>query len=101
MPYTPRASTTPVFTPAPALPWWPAAQQAQQDEARLRAQVAALPGAQHARLTQQARQVLTRQGVPAWMQIGPVVEAAMWELQQNSWGVLAPGCHGGTAGQRA
>ena len=27
-----------------------------------------------------ARQVLTHQGMPAWMQIGPVVEATLWEL---------------------
>ena len=81
VPTRPPVSTPPVSSPAPALPWWPAAQQAQQDEARWRAHVAALPVAEHAQLTQQARQVLTRQGVPAWMQIGPVVEAAMWEIQ--------------------
>ena len=71
----------PGVPPVHPLPWWPAAQQAHQDEAHLRAQVAALPSTQHAQLTQQAPQVLTRQGVPAWMQIGPVVDAAMWEIQ--------------------
>jgi hypothetical protein len=78
---TPRAPTTPVPPPAPALPWWAATQRAAQEEARWRAAVAALPVAEHAQLTQQARQDLTRQGVPAWMQIGPVIEAAMWERQ--------------------
>jgi hypothetical protein len=77
---TPRSPTLPVSAPAPALPWWPAVQQAQQAEVHLRAQVAALPGAEHAQLMQQARQVLTQQGVPAWMQIGPVVDATLWEL---------------------
>ena len=72
---TPRAPTTPVPPPATALPWWPSALRAEQEEALLRAAVAALPVAEHAQLTQQACQVLTRQGVPAWMQIGPVVEA--------------------------
>jgi hypothetical protein len=81
---TPRDPTTAVSTPAPALPWWPAAQQAQQEETRWRAQFAALPVAQQAQLTQQARQVLTQQSVPAWMQIGPVVEAALWELLQTA-----------------
>ena len=82
--HTSRDPTTPVSTPAPALPWWADAQQAQQDEAHWRVQFAALPVAQQAQHTQQARQVLTRQGVPAWMQIGPVVAAAVWELQHTA-----------------
>jgi hypothetical protein len=80
VPTRPSASPPPVSPPASALPWWPAAQQAQQDETRWRTQFAALPAVQQAQLTQQARQVLTQQGVPAWMQIGPVVEATRWAL---------------------
>jgi hypothetical protein len=97
--FTPsRVPTTPQSLPPPALPWWPAAQQAQQAEARLRAQVAALPGAEHAQLIQQAHQVLTRQGVPAWMQIGPVVDAAMWELQAATSGPAGAPATAGRAG---
>jgi hypothetical protein len=80
--HTSRDPTTPVSTPAPALPWWADAQQAQQDETRWRTQFAALPAVQQAQLTQQARQLLTRQGLPTWLQIGPVVEATLWEMQR-------------------